>query len=685
MKKILLWLFIIIFLFIGTVWGVFFTQTGNSYIASYIEDKVNSEQSDVKLKVNKLRLTFNTLDFDASIDDNSNINISGDLKLFEKIVDLKYDIKIKELSIFEKLIQRKLNGPFFTKGIFKGNRKSALIEGISDVAHSDTSYKIDLIDFDPININFFVKKARLEKLLYLLNEPIYATGRINAQGDIQNAKMGQLDGIIKASLSYGRLKNDIVNKAFRKNITSRIGFKSDIKARLLGNSAEIKADLITSFADVFANKMIIDLNTNKIISDYKINMKNLSKLQGVIGTKLNGKFTTQGDLSILDENIKISGKSDILNSFTNYDIKIEEDKIKNLKFLIKDAKVNELLKALNEPVYAKGIFNIDGDLKTEDDFLEGNIKTNILKTELINQVVNTVFKKNFKKKVAIKGEINTKVSDNKAISNVNIKTSLADFYTKNTKFSFKDTSLKSDYTLDIPSLRKLKGISIKKLRGKMKIQGNFSSNNGIFFLNGQSDFLNGKLDFVLKNDDLTASLKNAQIKKLTYMLYYPQIFDSQANFDLDYNLLLKKGQLNGILTKGHIVRNDFSNLVKQFTKVDLSKELYENTKIKTNIDDMILNSVVNMKSKNTSIDVLNSYINLNDNITDNDIKVKVRKREFALKVKGNISNPKISLDSKKLLRNEAKKQIEKHRNKIEKNINKKDGAKDLVNTIKSLF
>ena len=106
MKKIFLFISLLIILLLGATYGLLFTRFGNNIVSSYIEEKVNLDQNNVKLKVNNFILTSNYLNFDASINDNSKINISGDLSIFKKSVDLKYDIKINDLSTLKNLTKQ---------------------------------------------------------------------------------------------------------------------------------------------------------------------------------------------------------------------------------------------------------------------------------------------------------------------------------------------------------------------------------------------------------------------------------------------------------------------------------------------------------------------------------------------------------------------------------------------------
>lgn len=161
MKKIFLSISLLIILLLGATYGLLFTRFGNNIVSSYIEEKVNLDQNNVKLKVNNFILTSNYLNFDASINDNSKINISGDLSIFKKSVDLKYDIKINDLSTLKNLTKQEFKGPLVTNGIFIGNEDEAIIQGTSDIAQSQTKYYFNLEDFEPRNINVQIKMQKL--------------------------------------------------------------------------------------------------------------------------------------------------------------------------------------------------------------------------------------------------------------------------------------------------------------------------------------------------------------------------------------------------------------------------------------------------------------------------------------------------------------------------------------------
>ncbi|MDD2291097.1 MAG: hypothetical protein PHV52_02350 [Aliarcobacter sp.] len=671
MKKLFLSLTLLIVIILGSVYGILFTKYGNGIVASYIEEKVNSGQNDVKLKVEDFTLTLKNLNFDASINDNSKINISGDLSLFKKSVDLKYDIKINELSTLKNLTKQEFKGPLVTSGIFTGNDQEAIIQGVSDIAQSQTKYYFNLEDFEPKNINIQVKNAKIEDLLVLLNKPLYAKGDLNVLADIKNASLSKLDGMIVAKVSNGKVNNEVINSEFNQGFESTINFQSDINAILTPNKAEVKSNLISALGEIYMNKTTIDLSANSVKSDYKIDIKNLAKLEGVISKKLNGQFITNGSFKAFDETIQIEGNSDIFEGITKYNGEFVNSKASNIKFSIENAKLEKFLQVLNEPIYTTGDLNIEGDIKNADlNKLEGSIISKIDNGSIVNEVANVVFKQDLKEKLNYNLEIDTSLVPNQAVSKAYVETTMGNLTVQKAVYDFTQDSLISDYLLNIPVLEKLKDITKMNLKGNLDINGELSNKGNNLSVIGNSKTLGGTFDFDLKNDQLKANLKNIDVQELSTMLDYSKIFDAKANFVLDYDLLSKKGNLSGKLLNGHFLENNFTTLINQLTKGDLTKEVYETFDINSQIDDKVLTSDLIMKSQNTQLTTKNSVLDLKQDLIDAKIDTTIKDKTFAVSVNGQTSAPKISLDVKDLLKEQLNKQLEKKKEKLQEKLNK---------------
>lgn len=693
MKKLFFGLTILILFMILVPYTLLFTKPGNNLLALYIESKINDSKNSVSFKIEDLTLTFDSLNFKANFTDGSTILILGKLEIFNKNIDLSYDIKIKELSNLEKLLDLKLNGEFYTKGTFKGDDKKALIDGFSDIANSNTSYNLNLVNFEPSTINFKVENAKIDMLLNLINQPIYAKGLLNSNAQIKNSKMGELDGVINAVISKGEIINEVINKNFDQNITSKIVFKNELIANLDKNEVHFSTNLVSNLFELLVNKSILNLKDNSINSDYRVDFPNLSEFDGIIHQKFFGKFFVDGNISIKDKKIEVSANSDIFNSDTKALVLLDNSVLSSFKIDLKDAKIDRILHTVNQPIYAYGNLFVKGEISSDsNNILNGQINTNINSGKVVNEVVNALYDLKLKDTINFNGNINTNLANNQAISNVDFKSSLANLKTEKSIFDIKTASFVSDYLVNIESLDNLKDVTSTKMRGKLDINGNVKSQKNDLLVDGNSKLLGGEMKFILNNNILDSKIENIQVKELTHMLYYPEVFDSKSSFELKYDTLSKKGNLNGNLLNGHFLPNDFSSIINQFAKFDLTKEVYEKVDINSDIDDMVLKTIINMKSKNTTIDVTNSILDLQKSTIDANIKAKILDLSFGIDVKGNTSNPKISLDSKDLLKGEINKQLEKNQDKIKEKLDNvlkdklgDDASKNLLNNFKSLF
>ena len=156
-------------------------------------------------------------------------------------------------------------------------------------------------------------------------------------------------------------------------------------------------------------------------------------------------------------------------------------------------------------------------------------------------------------------------------------------------------------------------------------------------------------------------------------LSYPETIEKLAsmyNFNLDYDLLTKKGNLLGKLTNGHLLENNFVTLVNQLAKVELTKEVYETFDINTKINDRILTSDLIMKSQNTQLNIKDSILDLEKNLIDAKINTTIKDKTLDINLKGETSSPQISLDAKDLLKEQINKKIEKKKDKIQQKLNK---------------
>ncbi|PLY07079.1 MAG: hypothetical protein C0625_07750 [Arcobacter sp.] len=672
MKKLFFGLTAFVLLIIGGIYGLLFTSMGNSYVAMIIENKVNEGQQDVKMKVNDFKLTTKEILFNASIDDNSTINIAGDLNIFAKSVDLNYDINIIELSKLENITKQKLNGPFSTKGSIKGDQELAVIKGISSIASSNTTYDVNLVDFKPSNILFNMKNAKIEELLNIVNQPIYASGNLDIDADIKSADINNLDGLITQKISNGILNAKLINKELEDNPKTPITFSGNTVTKLSGNMANAKVDLDSTIAKLDVSNASVNLKNSVVNSDYILFVKDMSQLETLINQKYNGSFSTSGIVNVNNGVIKINGKSDIFKSDTTYDIKVADSKPEYVNVLVNNAKIESLLNLVNQPNYANGFMNIDAKIKNADiKNLDGKVITTILESTVNNDVVNKEFEQKLKQPLVFKGNILTDLVKTQAISKVDLNTTVTNLNMEKAVFDIEKSSFVSDYLINFTDLTKLYDLTQTKMRGSAKLAGNIKQSSDNLEVDGNSKLFGGDINFNLINDNFKANIDGVEIKDLTHMLYYPEIFTSKSKIDVDYNLATKIGKIDGNLVEGKFIKNEFSDIINTFAKFDLTQEVYEKVEIKSDMKKNIINTFVDMQSKYTKIKVPSSTLDTDKNSINALIQTTITKYSFDTTVKGDLSNPTVKVDTKAFLESKYGKKLKEKTDKYKKKLQEK--------------
>lgn len=410
---------------------------------------------------------------------------------------------------------------------------------------------------------------------------------------------------------------------------------------------------------------------------YDVKIKELSKLNKLINSNLRGEFNSVGTIKGNEKLLKISGKSDVFNSMTTYNTTLVNFEPSDILFSVKKAKIDQLLYMINQPIYARGLVSIEGNIKN----MQGKVVTTIANGKVNNSIVNKAFNQKLLRPLTFKGEVITNISENQAQSKIDFFTTMANIFVKNSVVNFKDASIKSDYLVKINDLSKLYDVSQMKMRGKVSLNGDIKKDDNLT-VTGNSNLLGGIVDFKLLNDDFTSTIKGLEVLKALHMMHYPEVLSSKTDLGLTYNLLTKKGVLEGQLLNGQFKKNKFSSLLTTFARFDLTKEVYEKIILKSNIDKDIIKSTIGMKSKLTSIVVPHSTIDNKKRTVDALVQTNLKGISFDTTITGSLDKPTIKMDTSKLLMNNEK--INKEKKRLERKIQEKLGDK-AGNLLKGLF
>ena len=359
---------------IGTLDGVVDTNLKDIKL----NNKVVNKNFDLKLKKRvTLNLKANSIlkgdNIISALDLKSSIlNLKAktlDVNLKTNYIKTPFDIKIENLNNLYDLTGTKLNGSANLSGDINGDEKELKIAGKSDIFSSKLKFDVLLKEFKPSSLNTNIKNAKIQKLLYTLNQPSYATGLINIDANIKNADVKKLDGKVNIKILKGKLNNKTVNKTYDLKLKKEISFKGDISTSLKPNTLISESKLTTSLANIVANKTIINLEDSSVKSDYEVDIGDLNNLYDLTNTKLKGKLKLVGTIDKAKD-LVVTGKSNFLSGTFDFNLKNDD-----LEAFTQNIETKEALDMLYYPIVFDSKLNSYStyNIKTQKGILTANL------------------------------------------------------------------------------------------------------------------------------------------------------------------------------------------------------------------------------------------------------------------------------------------------------------------------
>ena len=483
-------------------------------------------------------------------------------------------------------------------------------------------------------------------------------------------------------LFFTKIGNSTISKYIENSFNEK---QNDFKLKFdtfLINTNEI--NLVANIND--SSKIKIDGKISSLFDlkaefIYKIDIKDLSIFNNIVQKELKGSLEANGDLITKNGLSTIIGTSNIANSSTKYEINLNKTDIKSLDLDIKNANIDELLALLSEPIYSFGKLNLKTKLiKNSSNFFNGDFLFDINDGKINNEIVQKEFNFPIKQTITYNLKSLNKLENTNVLSDIKLISSLANLDMKNLIIDLVTKDISSNYFLDILNLRQIEEFINIALNGDLKVVGNINKNQKTLKIDGNSNIAGGVANFVLLDDNLDLKLKDANSLKLLYILNKDQFFNSNLSLDSNYNIVSKIGNINIEVKNGNFIKNNFIQKIEDFTKIDLSKEIFEYGAINSKIDNKKIYSNLNLTSKKSDIKSKDSFIDFNKNIIDTKLDINLNKNIFSVKLEDDLNKPKIIVDVQDLIKNILEKKLDKY-------INKEDDAQkiELLKGIKSLF
>ncbi len=434
--------------------------------------------------------------------------------------------------------------------------------------------------------------------------------------------------------------NKIIASYIEKKINPNERYLSVKTFKLRFNSLDFKAQanddsILILKGDFSLLKQSVDLN-------YHIDIKNLRSFKEWIPYPLRGAVITSGNIKGHRKALVIQGISNIAQSHTAYNALLDDFKLSHLSLNAQEANLEDLLYLFNRPAYVNAKVSLQADFNSLKP-LEGYLILTANNALINNALINQIFHLNLKDTLVFNLSHSSDFKENKAISDTTLTSPLANFTALKSEYLFSALKLNAPYTLEIPNLAKLQNITNHPLKGSLTLKGAIEQSPKLLKVSGHSNLLDGTLDFTLLNKDLKAHFSNISTLKALDLFNYPKFFQSVADANLDYDLSAKQGVLKARLKNARFLKNSFSDFLYSISKFDITKEIYNDVNLVSQINQQRLLSNLSLKSPKTQLKIHNGLLDLNTKQMDMLMDAEILKFIFKLKLQGNMHQPKFSL------------------------------------------
>jgi len=664
--KIIAWILALLMSIVVIIYVLAFTSLGNGVLQPVIEKKIQ-EQTFSRTKLETFSLSISNFEIEIELNENNTIKLQGDYSLFDQSFDIKYNVQLQELKTLKKLTQTQLQSSFRTNGSVVGNLAFIKINGKSDVASGETVYHVELTDLNPTSIIATMKDIELEELLFMVNQKAYADADINLDINFKNITPHNLDGNILLVTSNGKLNPKVLKKDFSITIPKNTAFTMNLNARLKGDDVNYDYALNSNLAKISSGGKITPEPLALDIK-YGVNIKELALLKVITGADVRGSLKLDGMIKGAKEKLLVRGKSNFASSKTDFVASLKDFKPETVELSIKGLKIQKALYMLKQPHYSDGYFDLSVNMNSIDMAnLKGVVRSKIYKGKLDSKYMSKTYEfKTQMPKVNFNATTYTVLNKNIVDTKVDFNSNLMDFDVKKARFKLGDSSLDSDYSVNLHNLDRFFFVSERHLKGSLKANGRVKKAKDLDF-SMNSKVASGVLNVKLHNDDLTANLDGMKTLQVLDMLLYPQVFDSRVSGDVKYNLAKEKGTFKGNLSQGKFTQNQVLDLTKKYAKIDLYKEIFKGD-VNAKINKEKIVTSLSLKSNKSSITTKDARLNSKTQIVHAKVDIVANNNPLEVTLDGNINAPDVKVNADELIKKEASKAIKKGINKYFKGL-----------------
>ena len=224
-------------------------------------------------------------------------------------------------------------------------------------------------------LNANIKNIKAEQVLAMTTFGSLFNGEVNAELSLDGLNLQNLNGRGELSVKNGVFNAAAISKLLEAKFPENVKFSLNFKPTLTNSVAYFSSNFASDIANISKFDGSYNLQKNTLDAAYSANVSDLSKLSFLTGVALYTPLNLSGKIASTKQAIDASANSDIFGSNTDITFKSGV-----LNANMKNAKIEQILKALGYEQFYIGTTNMAFDYNTASKF--GEFNANILNAHL---------------------------------------------------------------------------------------------------------------------------------------------------------------------------------------------------------------------------------------------------------------------------------------------------------------
>ena len=224
-------------------------------------------------------------------------------------------------------------------------------------------------------LNANIKNIKAEQVLAMTTFGSLFNGEVNAELSLDGLNLQNLNGRGELSVKNGVFNAAAMSKLLEAKFPENVKFSLNFKPTFTNSVAYFSSNFASDIANISKFDGSYNLQKNTLDATYSANVSDLSKLSFLTGVALYTPLNVSGKIASTNQAINASANSDIFGSNTDITFKSGV-----LNANMKNAKIEQILKALGYEQFYIGTTNMAFDYNTASKF--GEFNANILNAHL---------------------------------------------------------------------------------------------------------------------------------------------------------------------------------------------------------------------------------------------------------------------------------------------------------------